>query len=129
MVRDVLLLAMAVTAGLAGLSSAAVGLRVLVHEFHAVWWRHSLTAYELRIPRTATVTDVARWVGTLRSILRARRWWSLLPRAPVGVETTATRHGITHVLILPRRFHATVLVSLSAALPGARLHEAPHYLS
>lgn len=126
---DFLHLAFAAAAGLTGLCLVVFGLRILIHTAQWLRWQHHLVAFEIRIPRTATVEDVARWVGTLRAVLRARRWWSWLPRWPMGVETTATRHGIRHVLIAPRRLYAAVLSTLSAALPGARLDEATHYLT
>lgn len=114
--------------GIAGASGAAA-LRLAVHLPQVWWWRSSLAAFELRLPRTTTVEDVSRWVGTLRAVLRARRWWSLLPRWPICLETTATKGGVRHVLVVPRRLHADVVSTLAAVLPGARLDELAHYLT
>jgi hypothetical protein len=74
---DVLLLGRAVLSGLVGVALCVFGARVLVHGAHTARWRRSLTAFELRLPRTATVEEVGRWMGTLRAMVRARRWWSM----------------------------------------------------
>jgi hypothetical protein len=108
---------------------AVAGGRVMVHGLLVWWWRWSLTAFELRLPHTATVDEVSRWIGTLRAILRARPWWSLLPRWPICLETTATDHGIRQVLVVPRRLHAETRSALAAVLPGARLSELAGYLA
>jgi hypothetical protein len=108
--------------------AAAAGFWLAVHSTQVFRWRWSLTAFELRLPRTATVEEVSHWVGTLRAILRERHWWSLLPRWPLCLETTATPSGIRHVVVVPHRLHADVVSTLTAVLPGARLTELAHYL-
>jgi energy-coupling factor transporter ATP-binding protein EcfA2 len=129
MMRDVAVLMLAMGAGLAGLVLVAFGVRVLVHEVQMAAWRRSLVALELRVPRTATVKDVARWVGTARAMVRSRRWWSLLPRWPLVMETTATKAGVRWVLLVPDRLRAQVISTVAATVPGARLEERPEYLS
>lgn len=103
--------------------SGVAALRLGIHGLQVWCWRWSLVAFELRLPRTTTTDDVARWVGALRAMLPGRRWWSLLPRRPICLEITATRRGVSHVLVIPRRSHAGLQAALAAVLPGARLTE------
>ncbi|MGH3871291.1 MAG: type IV secretory system conjugative DNA transfer family protein [Pseudonocardiaceae bacterium] len=126
---DLAWLALAVVAGLAGIAMFGFGARVVLHEFHVARWRRSLVAFELRLPRTATVAEVSRWVGTLRAMVPARRWWSPLPRCPLVVETTATREGIRRVLLVPARLRTEVVATLGAVISGARPDELPDYLT
>lgn len=126
---DFLLLGLAVVSGLSGVALFVFGARVVVHELQVAHWRRSLTAFELRLPRTATVAEVGRWVGTLRAMVRARRWWSILPRWPLVVETSATRAGVRRVLLVPSRLRSDVISTLGAMVPGARLDELPDYLT
>lgn len=58
-----------------------------------------------------------------------RRWWSLLPRSPFCLETTASRDGIRHVIVYPGWQRVAVLSTVSAAIPGARLVKLPDYLT
>ncbi|MGH8473184.1 MAG: hypothetical protein ACREVJ_12170, partial [Gammaproteobacteria bacterium] len=127
--NEFLLLGLAAVCGLAGVALFAFGARVLVHEAQVDLWRRSLTAFELRLPRTATVVEVGRWVGTLRAMVRARRWWSVLPRWPLVIETSATRAGVRRVLLVPSRLRAEVISTLGALIPGARKVELPDYLT
>ena len=62
-------------------------------------------------------------------MVRARRWWSILPRWPLVVETAATRAGVRRVLLVPSRLRAKVISTLGALIPGARLDELPDYLT
>lgn len=126
---DLLWLGLAMVSGLAGLALFVFASRVLVHEMQVARWRRSLQALELRLPRTATVGEVGRWVGTVRAMVRARRWWSMLPRWPLVVETTATQAGVRRVLLVPARLRSEVISTLSALVPGARLDELPDYLT
>jgi len=126
---DLLWLGLAAASGLAGVALFVCGVRVVVHEVQMVWWRRSLVAFELRLSRTASVGEVSRWVGTVRAMVRARRWWSMLPRCPLVVETTATREGIRRVLLVPSRLRTGVVSTLAAVIPGARLDELPAYLT
>lgn len=86
-------------------------------------WQYTARAYRLRLPRAVTVEDIGSWMGQLAAVLRARRWWNVLPRWSVGVELVATEHGVDHLLVTPIRLHAAVTATLEAALPGARLDE------
>lgn len=126
---EFLSLLLAVLSGASGVAVFGFGIRVLAHEVHAVAWRRSLAAFELRIPHAVDAADVARWVGLVRSLVPARHWWSLLPRAPFCLETTATNDGIRHVVIVPAGRRTAVLSALTAAIPGARLIELPEYLT
>jgi hypothetical protein len=129
MLTDLAWCGFAVLLGLAGLALMVFGARVLIHEAHMARWRQSLTAFELRLPRTTTVGEVSRWVGTLRAMVRARRWWSILPRWPLVVETSATRAGVRRVLLVPSRLRTEMISTLAALVPGARLDELPGYLT
>lgn len=126
---DVAWLGLAVLLGLAGLALVVFGARVLIHEAHTARWRTSLVAFDLRLSRTATVVEVGRWLGSVRAMVRARRWWSILPRWPVVVETSAMRSGVRRVLLVPSRLRTEVVSTLAAVVPGARLDELPDYLA
>lgn len=108
-----------------GVLLVAVGVRVLVGEAHAAWWRQLLTAFELRLPRTATTDDLERWVATVSTLVPRRRRWSLLPHWPICIEITANQHGIRHVVLVPGRWRTHLLSTLAAVLPGARLNTLP----
>jgi hypothetical protein len=127
--NDFLLLGLGVLSGLSGMALFVFGARVILHEMQTARWRRSLTAFELRLPRTATVAEVGRWVGTVRAMVRARRWWSILPRWPLVVETSATRAGVRRALLVPSRLRTEVISTLGAMVPGARLDELPDYLT
>ena len=129
MVSDLLWLGLAAVLGLAGVGLFGFGARVVIHEWNVSRWRRSLVAFELRLPRTATVDEVGRWVGTLRAMVPARRWWSPLPRRPLVVETTATRDGIRRVVLVPSRLRTEVVATMGALLSGARPDELPDYLT
>jgi hypothetical protein len=92
-------------------------------------WRRSLTAWELRIARDTSSDDIARWVSALRSVARARRWWSVIARWPIGMELSATREGVARMVLIPSRLLGDVQATLSATIPGARLTERPDYLA
>lgn len=126
---DVGWLMLAVLSGLSALAMFVLAVQLAVHEAHTARWRASLVAFELRLPRTATVVEVGRWVGTLRAMVRARRWWSVLPRWPLVVETTATQAGVCRVLLVPARLRSEVISTLAAIVPGARLDELATYLT
>ena len=122
---DISWLVSVVLLNVVGVLLVAVGVRVLVHETHAAWWRQLLTAFELRLPRTTTTDDLERWVATLSTLVPQRRRWSLLPHWPICLETTANQHGIQHVVLVPGRWRTHLLSTLAATLPGARLNQLP----
>jgi len=64
--------------GLTGAVFTVLGVWVVAHEVQIWRWRRSLTAFHVRLPRTVSTAEVARWVSATRSIMRAHRWWSLL---------------------------------------------------
>jgi len=123
------MLGLAIASALAGTALLVLGTRVIVHEAQVARWQRSLVAFELRLPRTATVAEIGRWVGTVRAMVRARRWWSILPRWPLVVETTATRAGVRRVLLIPARLRSEVISTVAALVPGARLVDLPDYLT
>ncbi|MGQ0715724.1 MAG: hypothetical protein ACT4NP_00180 [Pseudonocardiales bacterium] len=126
---DLLWLVLAVGCALAGVGLVVFGARVVLHEMQVARWRRSLSAFELRISRTVTVDEVARWVGSVRAMTPPRRWWSVLPRCPVVVETVATRAGVKRVLLVPSRLVAEVVAVTAALLPTARLVDLSTYLA
>jgi hypothetical protein len=113
----------------AGVVFTALGVWVLAHEVQMWRWRRDLVALELRLPRTVTTTEIASWVSAVRSIMRARRWWSLLAVWPLCIEVTATADGIRRVLVVPQRLRGDVLATVSAVLPGARLDQLEGYVT
>jgi Type IV secretion-system coupling protein DNA-binding domain len=119
--HDFVLLLLALVSGSSGLVGFVFWVRWFAHTANTWAWRRSLVALELRIPHTATTGDIARWVGLVRSLVPQRRAWSLLPRSPFCLETTATHEGIRHVIVVPVSWRTAVLSMVSAAVPGARL--------
>jgi len=65
----------------------------------------------------------------LHGYLTPEHWWSILPRWPLVVETTATRAGVRRVLLVPSRLRTEVVSTLAALVPGARLDELTDYLT
>jgi hypothetical protein len=115
--------------GLAGALFTALGVWVLAHEFQMWRWRRGLVAFEVRLPRTVTAAEVARWIGATRSIMRAHRWWSLFSQWPLCVEVTGTADGIRRVLLVPERLRGDVLATLSAVMPSTRLEQLDGYVT
>jgi hypothetical protein len=80
------------------------------------------------LPQGLTTKDVTHWLALINGATHAHRW-ALLPAPPVALELVGTRQGVTHYLLVPGNLRGVVLSSLRAGLPGARLEEAPDYLS
>lgn len=89
-------------------------------------WSDSLLAYRLTMPAGLEIEAVTQWLAALAALTQAPRL-ALLPGPCVVFEVTASRQGVDHVLLMPRRLEASVLSSLRAALPGVRLSEYPNY--
>src|SRR5689334_5106217 len=104
------------------------GLVLLVRFIEGQAWRQSLTAFRLHPPAGLTPDQVAAWLGSLSALTHAPWWW-LVPYPPVVIEITAAAGGIAHYLLVPERQRGAVLASVRAHLPGARVEEAPAYLS
>src|ERR1700683_1273402 len=100
-----------------------LGLRFL----DARGWRESLVALRLHLPAGLNADDVAAWLGSLSALTHASPW-RLTPQPPVVIEIRATAQGISHYLLVPETMRGTVLGSVRAHLPGARIEEAPGYL-
>ena len=107
---------------------AVLGIVVLARWLDARAWRSSLGAYRIVLPANLTPDDVAAWVGGVAASTHAPRL-ALVSYPPVALEISADRQGINHYLLTPEKLRATVLSGLRAALPGARLEEAPNYLN
>ncbi|HET9255429.1 MAG TPA: hypothetical protein VFO16_09535, partial [Pseudonocardiaceae bacterium] len=58
----------------------------LVHLVSALVWQHTARVHRLHLPRGVTVEHISQWVGQLAALLRAPRWWDVLPRWPVCIE-------------------------------------------
>src|SRR4051794_8715331 len=82
-------------------------------------WSRSLVAYRLTMPAGLPIEAVTQWLAGIAAITQAPRL-ALLPGPPVCVEVVASRQGVDHVLLMPRRLEAAILSSLRAALPGVR---------
>jgi hypothetical protein len=85
-------------------------------------WAHSLVAYELRFPRDLHAIDVTAWISQLAGLV-APRWQRPLAVRGVVVETSATRSGIRHYLLVPPAHRDVVLGALRATLPALRVIE------
>jgi hypothetical protein len=96
----------------------------LVHLVSALVWQCTARVYRLYLPRGVTAEHISQWVGQLAALLRAPRWWDVLPRWPVCIELVGSEHGVEPVMVIPARLRKAVLATLQAALPGARLDEA-----
>jgi Type IV secretory system Conjugative DNA transfer/Type IV secretion-system coupling protein DNA-binding domain len=118
---------MTAAALLAGGGLVVLGVILTARFLEADTWRRSLQAMRLQLPAGLEVDDVSRWLATIVAATHAPRW-SLLAEPPVAIEVVATRAGIAHVLLMPRRLRATVQSGVRAALPGARLTEDEDYL-
>jgi len=94
----------------------------------ALAWQRSLTAFRLVLPASLKADDVTAWLGTVAASTHAPRG-ALVPLPPVALEVCATHQGIGHFLLVPERMRGAMLSGLRAGLPGARLEEAPDYLS
>lgn len=103
-----------------------LGLVLSARAWDAWLWRRFLVAYRLRVPSHATVDDIARWLGTVAAS-RYTPAWALLPSSPLVLELDASKAGIEYYVLVPRSAQATLLAGIRAALPGARLDEAPEY--
>lgn len=112
---------------LLGAGVLASSMAVAVYADDAQRWRRSLHAYQLHLPRDLTVDDAARWLAAIAAATHPPRW-SLFPLPPLAVEVLATQDGIAHYVLVDSTTRATLLATVQAALPGARLVEAPAYL-
>lgn len=111
----------------------ATGLTVLAVLLMARWWdmqawRHSLVAYRLRFPSDLKPEDAARWLAGIAATTHPARF-ALLPLPPIVLETVATHDGIAHYVLVIDSAKSHLLAGLRAALPGARMEEAPEYLA
>lgn len=100
---------------------------LLAHVVSACRWQYTVRVYRLRLPRGATVEHINGWMAQLAAVVRTPRWWDLWPRWPIGIELVATGQGIERLVVFPARFHAAVVATLAAALPGARLYPPPSH--
>jgi pimeloyl-ACP methyl ester carboxylesterase len=90
-------------------------------------WRSSLIAYELRFPVNLSVDDVAAWLSGTQAMTHPMRF-SLLPLPPVCLEVISTVRGISYFVLVTKRDAPKLLAGLRAAMPGARMTEAPAYM-
>lgn len=105
---------------------AILGLILGARAWDARVWRQSLVAYRLRLPQSTTVDDLARWLGTVAAS-RYTAAGALLPSSPLVLELDASKAGIQYCILVPKQSRASLLAGIRAALPGARLDEAPDY--
>ena len=119
---------MNVTAALLACGLASLGLILLARSLDARAWQRSLTAFRLYPPVGLTPEQVTAWLRSLSALTHAPRWW-LLPFPPLVIEVVATAEGIAHYLLMPDQQRSAMLAACLAHLPGARIEEAPVYLS
>jgi hypothetical protein len=117
-------IALLVLAG--GLCSFGLVLLVRFLEYRA--WRGDLVAFRLQLPASLTAEDVTGWLGMLAAALHTPRR-ALVCHPPLVLEVVATKRGIAHYVLVSKRERAMLLTSVAAGLTGARLEEAPDYLS
>ncbi len=110
----------------AGLGAAAVV--TVARWFEAVLWRRSLVAFKLSLPHDLTIEAIAHWLSLVNAATYAHRL-ALLAAPPLALEIVGSSQGIAHYLLVPRAQRGVMLSHLRAALPGARMEEAPDYLS
>jgi hypothetical protein len=104
------------------------GVILFARHLDALSWRASLFAFKLSLPYELTTKEVAHWLALINGATHAHKF-ALLPAPPVALEIVGNAHGITHYLLVPETMRGAVLSTLRAGLPGARLEEAPDYLS
>jgi Type IV secretion-system coupling protein DNA-binding domain len=90
-------------------------------------WRRSLVALTVRVPRDTGVEQVSRWLARIQVLTESPKW-SLL-HDPVAVELVANSRDISVFVLAPERLHGSLLASIQAALPGARVDTAADYLA
>jgi hypothetical protein len=90
-------------------------------------WRRSLVAYRLYPPANLKPDDDARWLAGISATTHPTRF-ALLPLPPFALETVASARGIAHYVLVTKGHEAHLLAGVRAALPGARIEEAPDYL-
>ncbi len=114
--------------GWLSLLAAILGLILIaaIREAESRAWCRSLIAYRIRYPAGLKPDTVATWLTTLAAQTRSSRT-ALLPFPPLVLETDASKNGINHYILVPRRLRSMVLASVRATLPGARLEETPDY--
>jgi hypothetical protein len=106
---------------------AALGIVLLARWSEAQSWQRSLRAFHLRLPADLSIEAVAGWLSAVNATTHAPLL-SVLPAPPIALEIVATKHGISHVLLVPERMREAVLASVRACLPGARVDALPDYL-
>jgi len=99
-----------------------MGLVVLVRLDDARTWHASLVAYRLTLPPGLTASDVAAWLTHVVATTHATGLGLHLPQA-LGLEVSADEHGITHMLLVPKKTTGSVMAGLRAMLPSVRVEE------
>lgn len=81
--------------------------------------RRSLVAYRLGFPRGLEAEDATHAFAALSGLLLP--WWQRWLATPyVVLETHATKRGIEHYVLVPKRFATVVENVLQSALPSVR---------
>lgn len=109
-----------------GVGAAVV---VIVARWVDAWqWRRSLVAFRLSLPHDLSLEAVAHWLSLVNAATYAHR---LAPLAapPLALEIVGSSDGIAHHVLVHRSQRSVMLSHLRAALPGARVEEAPDYLA
>jgi hypothetical protein len=104
------------------------GLVLLARWCEALSWRRSLVAFKLNPPGSLSADNVTAWLNHINSVTHPTRF-ALLPLPPVCLEVISTVHGIDFYMIVTKRAVPRLLSGVRAAMPGARVTEAPEYLT
>ncbi len=101
-----------------GLLPIGVVLAARALDMHA--WRRSLQTFRLQLPQDLTIEDVVRWLSAVAATTHPPRW-SLLPLPPVALEVVADHAGISHYVLVAAAARDSLLATVRAQLPAARL--------
>lgn len=110
--------------GVGGLTPSAAILALRDHD--AKRWSSQLIAYRLEVPSTFDPEGLRQFLGAMTGLLTAR-WERPVSVRGIGVEVTASVHGIEHLLLVPRHQSDIVLGQARGTLPGVRMTAAPEY--
>ena len=93
----------------------------------ALAWAGQLEAFRLLLPAGLDLDAVARWLGMVASATAVPQWSARAPNV-LGLEVRATARGIEHYILMPGFARTSVLQSIRAGLPGARLEPTLDYM-
>jgi Helicase HerA, central domain len=105
-----------------------LGLVLLARWLDMAAWGTSLVAYQLHLPASLDVEQVAAWLANVHALTHPGRF-SLFSVSPICLEVVSTMRGIGFYVLVSRPAANKLLSGLRATLPGCRVSEAPDYPS